>query len=274
MSDLNSSVRNEQIGDTNSISDNTDPLAPLAEEPAKPDSADEAETELSSADHIDYIHSFDKNESEELMKPMKTGDLPDHEAEEFHEFFGEIEDHHEVVPAAVQKADTVPTSPKEAEPINLAAMGKFELITLLGEILANHPVETIINDVENIKINYYKKHKAEVERARKAFVEQGGELEDFKASDDPYENEIKELLRKYRDLKADYNKNQDEHKHKNLEEKYKIIEEIKLFQHGKSAEKNVCSFKLQVGEFFQLIIYIGRFLEKGFPFRVFFFGIG
>jgi predicted nucleic acid-binding Zn-ribbon protein len=244
MSDLNSAVRNEQISDTNGISDNTDPLAPLAEEPAKSDSADTAETELSAADHIDYVHSFDKHEAEELMTPMKSGDLPDHEAEEFHEFFGEVEDHHEVVPPVIQTADVAVAPPREAESLNLSAMGKLELIAHLGELLANHPIETIINDVENIKINYYKKHKAEIEKARKTFVEQGGELEDFKASDDPYENEIKELLRKYRDLKADYNKNQDEHKHKNLEEKYKIIEEIKeLVKNKESINRTFQEFR-------------------------------
>ncbi len=244
MSDLNSSVRNEQISDANGISDNTDPLAPLAEEPAKSDSADTAETELSTADHIDYVHSFDRHEAEELMKPVITGDLHDHEAEEFHEFFGEEEDHHEVVPTVIPAADVPAAPPGEAEPINLSTMGKLELITHLGELLANHPVETIINDVENIKINYYKKHKAEIEKARKNFVEQGGELEDFMASDDPYENEIKELLRKYRDLKADYNKNQDEHKHKNLEEKYKIIEEIKeLVKNKESINRTFQEFR-------------------------------
>ena len=114
----------------------------------------------------------------------------------------------------------------------------------MSELLDSRPVETIINDVENIKINYYKKHKAEIEKKRKAFVEQGGELEDFKVEDDPYENEIKEQLRKYRDLKADYNKTQDEHKHKNLEEKYKIIEEIKeLVKNKESINRTFQEFR-------------------------------
>jgi hypothetical protein len=95
--------------------------------------------------------------------------------------------------------------------------------SLLGDMLNTRPVETIINDVENLKINYYKKHKAEIERKRKAFVEQGGELEDFKVEDDPHESEIKELLRKYRELKADYNKVQEEHKHKNLKKNIKLL---------------------------------------------------
>ena len=123
-------------------------------------------------------------------------------------------------------------------------MSKEELIALLGDLLNSHPVESIINDVENIKISYYKKHKAEIERKRKAFVEQGGELEDFKAEDDPHENEIKELLRKYRELKADYNKVQDEHKHKNLEEKYKIIEDIKeLIKNKESINRTFQEFR-------------------------------
>ena len=40
MSDLNSSVRDEQVGNTNEITDNTDPLAPLAEEHAKSESSE------------------------------------------------------------------------------------------------------------------------------------------------------------------------------------------------------------------------------------------
>jgi hypothetical protein len=245
MSDLNSSVRNEQISDANGVADNTDPLAPLAEVAAKSDSDDYADdTDSSDAAHMEYAESFDKHGAEELLSPMKAGDLPDHEAEEFHEFFEEVEDNHIVTPKASPPAETSPQEVKEAEPVNLSVLGKLELITLLGELLATRPVESIINDVENIKINYYKKHKAEIERKRKAFVEQGGELEDFKAEDDPYENDIKELLRKYRDLKGEYNKIQEEHKHKNLEEKYKIIEEIKeLIKNKESINRTFQEFR-------------------------------
>jgi len=234
MSDSNSSVRDEQINDAHSITDNTDPLAPLAEEPAKSDSADNnAEPDLSDTSDVEYVESLGKHEEEELLSPLKKGDLPDHEAEEFHEFFEEVGDHHEI--SQIPQTETTAQEEKKVEPPNLSVMSKVELIALLGELLSARPVETIINDVENIKINYYKKHKAEIERKRKAFVEQGGELEDFKVEDDPYENEIKEQLKKYRDLKAEYNKTQDEQKHHNLEEKYKIIEEIKELTNNKES---------------------------------------
>jgi hypothetical protein len=235
MSDLDSSVRNEQISDTPGVTDHTDPLDPAVDDAAQPDAAEEAaDTDLSVSSEVDYIESLSEQEAEDLISPNKASNLPDHEAEEFHEFFSAVEDNQVVTVTPVQPV-TEPVETKKEEPLNLALMSKVELIALLGELLASRPLESIINDVENIKINYYKKHKAEIERKRKAFVEQGGELEDFKVEDDPYENEIKELLRKYRDLKADYNKLQDENKQHNLEEKYKIIDEIKELTNNKES---------------------------------------
>jgi len=203
MSDLNSSVHDEQISNTQSISDNTDPITPVAENNA---------TSETSGNHI-----------------------PEHEAEAFEEFFEEVEDDVELTEKAVPVLASEPVESKPEEPANLSTMSKEELILLLRQILESKPIETIINDVENIKINYYKKHKAEIERKRKVFVEEGGELEDYKVEDDPHESEIKELLRKYRELKFDFNKVQEDHKHKNLEEKYKIIEEIKVLVKNKES---------------------------------------
>jgi hypothetical protein len=187
MSDLNSSVRDEQVGSNNDTTDNTDPLAPLAEEHANSESLENDVTAL--------------------------------ETEAFQEFPKEDSPHPVAEPASAEV--------KQEGIVNHAFMGKEELIALLGDLLSSRPVESIVNDVENIKISYYKKHKAEIERQRKAFIEQGGELEDFTAEADPHEHEIKELLGKFREMKAGFNKVQDENKHKNLEDKFKIIEDIK-----------------------------------------------
>ncbi|HLO57231.1 MAG TPA: DUF349 domain-containing protein [Bacteroidales bacterium] len=212
MSDLNSSVHDEQVGNTGGATDNTDPVTPAA--------------------------------SEDAVAKASVNDLPAHEAEEFEQFFEEVEDDVELTEKAtpVEPAEPVEAQPEEA--VNLALMSKEELIALLANLLDTKPIETIINDVENIKINYYKKHKAEIERKRKAFVEQGGEIEDFKVEDDPHEAEIKEQLRRYRELKADYNKVQEDHKHKNLEDKYKIIDEIKeLVKNKESINRTFQEFR-------------------------------
>lgn len=200
MSDLNSPVHDEPIGNTQSATDSTEGNAPGAEKNAPSQSAD--------------------------------NEIPEHEADAYEEFYQEVEDDVELTEKAVSETET---QPETGAPVNYASMSKEELIALLAEMLNNRPVETIINEVENLKINYYKKHKAEIERKRKAFVEQGGALEDFKIEDDIHEAEVKELLKKYRELKADYNKVQEDHKQKNLEEKYKIIEEIKELTNNKES---------------------------------------
>ncbi len=205
MSDLNSPVHDEPIGITQSATDSTEGNAPEA----------------------------DKNAA---LSQSVDNEIPAHEADAYEEFYQEVEDDVELTEKAAPATEAeAGTQPETGAPVNFASMSKEELIALLAEMLNNRPVETIINEVENLKINYYKKHKAEIERKRKAFVEQGGALEDFKVEDDIHEAEVKELLKKYRELKAQYNKVQEDHKQKNLEEKYKIIEEIKELTNNKES---------------------------------------
>lgn len=227
MSDLNSSVRDEQIDGAKSAADNMETLLPASLEAPGP--------EVTDATPIDPAEEAD---------PIVIPGLSEHETEDYQDFFKELDDKHEI-PVIVKPVEPGnKQSGATAEIVNYALLSKQELIALLKEMLDVSPIETIINEVENIKINYYKKHKAEIERKRKAFVEQGGELEDFQVEDDPFENEIKEQLRRYRDLKGDYNKSQDQHKHVNLDEKYKIIEEIKeLVKNKESINRTFQEFR-------------------------------
>lgn len=103
---------------------------------------------------------------------------------------------------------------------------KADLVQKLNELLTGKSIEKIRLAVENIKINYYKKHKAEVEKLRKE-AEDAGQEATFIPEPDPLEDRLKELLKKYRDMKIDFTQKQEFVKHKNLQEKYKIIEEIK-----------------------------------------------
>jgi hypothetical protein len=245
MSDLNSSVRDEQIGDPNEVADNTEPVEPVNPDTPGLEKADDVTAADPAAEpDQDPPLMIEMHEELEIIQPVVIPGLSEHETEDFQEFFKELDDKHEipVTPVSVDSANDPNVS--VGEMVSYGTLNKEELIVLLREILNSRPIEIIINDVENIKINYYKKHKAEVERKRKAFVEQGGELEDFQVEDDPHENEIKELLRKYRDLKAEYNKSQDEQKHVNLEGKYKIIEEIKeLVKNKESINRTFQEFR-------------------------------
>jgi hypothetical protein len=243
MSDLNSTVRDEQIDDANGVADNMETLHPTSLETPGPEVTDV--TPIDPAEEADHEAAFNaESEHEDVLQPVVIPGLSEHETEDFQEFFKELDDKHEI-PVIVKPAEPgEKQSATAAEIVNYASFSKQELIALLKELLDSRPIEMIINEVENIKINYYKKHKAEIEKKRKAFVEQGGELEDFQVEDDPFENEIKEQLRRYRDLKGEYNKSQDEHKHVNLEGKYKIIDEIKeLVKNKESINRTFQEFR-------------------------------
>jgi len=111
--------------------------------------------------------------------------------------------------------------------IDYPSLSKEDLVGILRDLVGNKPVEDIIQDVESIRLNFYKKHKADIDKQRKDYVTNGGNIEEFEAQPDSAELEMKELLQKYRELKSTYNKGQEDNKVSNLEEKFKIIESLK-----------------------------------------------
>ena len=102
-----------------------------------------------------------------------------------------------------------------------------ELLTKLNQLINNHPVETIVVAVEEIKSAFYKKYHADCQAAREKFVEQGGAPENFKFADEHQETTFKELYSQFRDKKNTYNQKLDAEREENLKKKLEIIEEIK-----------------------------------------------
>lgn len=242
MTNNKSSVHNEQIDNDHVIADHTESVAPMAEKNAKPQPVDvSANNDHAASINEDPAEIIENSEKEETVASITDNVLPEDQTEISNIFISIVDDHQQ---PSGEDGSAVTEAPAE-EVINYTALDKAELISLLKEMLDKQPIDSIINEVENIKINYYKKHKAEIERKRKAFVEQGGELEDFKVEDDPFENEMKELMHQYRDLKSEYNKIQEIHKQKNLEAKYRIIEGIKdLIKNKESINRTFQEFRV------------------------------
>ncbi|MBN1159247.1 MAG: DUF349 domain-containing protein [Bacteroidales bacterium] len=215
MSDLNSSVPEEQVGSQKDAAEITRTLKSGPEENSN---------QLQVESEVD---SEDVPEEKEELPDHKDGlseDGRDHKAE--NGVAEQVHDDPETVDfkPAEESAKTV----GQSEPgINYAALSMEDLVAMLREMVGNKPVESILHDVESIKINFYKKHKAEIEQRRKAFISMGGELDEFTVEPVPLELDMKELLRRFRDLKSEYNKVLEEQKVRNLEEKYNIIEKIK-----------------------------------------------
>jgi len=136
----------------------------------------------------------------------------------------------------------------ESSPIVKAAdyanLSEIELINELRNLLQNDDFESIKDDVDAIKINFFRRYRANIEAQKTAFAEAGGNLEEFKAEADPYEADLRNLLKQYQDIRNEHNKKIDETKEANLLKKYEIIEEIKaLINNKESINKTFHDFR-------------------------------
>ncbi len=130
------------------------------------------------------------------------------------------------------------------EKIDYSLLSQVELVNALRDLLESTEDVDIKADVEAIKSIFYKHHNENIEQARIAFIEAGGLEEEFVFEDDPYENDIKELLRKYGQFRKEHNKQLDSEKEENLKRKFEIIEKIKgLINNEESINKTFNEFR-------------------------------
>ena len=130
-------------------------------------------------------------------------------------------------PDAVSEKESAPVTGPGITTADYQSMDKQELLKVLEELIGSRPVHGIRNEVETIKVCFYKRHKAEVEQRRKLFMQEGGNVEDFDTGEDPAETSFKELYRNYRHSKAAHNRGLEVTRQANLEEKLRVIEDLK-----------------------------------------------
>jgi len=108
-----------------------------------------------------------------------------------------------------------------------SSYSKTQLINTLRKILAEGTVDEIRPHAEAIKGCFYKIRNNEIQEQKAAFLAQGNEEELFEPSTDLFEADLKDLLREYKNLRAELNKVQEGVKEENYYKKLAIIEEIK-----------------------------------------------
>ena len=129
-------------------------------------------------------------------------------------------------------------------PVDYSGYSKHELVETLSLIIENRAPAEIKDDVERIKILFYKKLRAEADERKAKFLEGGGKIEDYKIFVDQEEHRVKELLEKYKARKTDYSKVQEAEKYENLKKKYDIIDKIKdLVNREESINKTFQEFR-------------------------------
>ena len=127
--------------------------------------------------------------------------------------------------------------------IEMNAMTREGVIVRLAEInLQEEPIER--NELETLKQIFYKLRIAEVEAARKAFEEEGGNPEEFTPEKDPYEDRFKEIMSTIKEKRNALKEEDEQEKQANLEKKLAIIERMKeLAEAPEEANKAYNEFK-------------------------------
>ncbi|PID91973.1 MAG: DNA primase [Bacteroidetes bacterium] len=129
-------------------------------------------------------------------------------------------------------SDTENKETKEEARVNFSLLSKEDLVKLLREKLDHPGKANMRRDVEEIKQAFEDKRRAIVEEKKQAFLEEGGSIEDFHPQPDPLEAEVKELMGKYRSLRAEYSKQLEKSKQDNLRKKQAILQEFRGLMEG------------------------------------------
>ena len=196
---------------------------PAAEEPVAEASAEEAAPRAKRARIQPAAEPVAEAADEEAVPGEAQVDFADEEAALAAQNAGlEIEGETAEEAAADQLAEETPEAADK-----FAGKGKEELVALFARMLEEQPVQSIRRDVEALKIAFYRIRRAEVEAARRRFVEEGGAEEDFAPSVDGAEIQLKEQFKEYRQRRDAFIANLEAEKEANYKVKLGIIDELK-----------------------------------------------
>lgn len=133
---------------------------------------------------------------------------------------------------------------ESTEEVDYTTYSKEELISELKSLLEKDDIIERKDQVELIKTHFYKKHNAENTEKRKEFLENGGDVAEYKIEQDPLEDELKELYKEFKSKKAKHNQEIEQQKQENLKKKYNIIDQIqKLTESKESLNQTFHDFK-------------------------------
>ena len=168
-----------------------------------------------------------KSEKAEVTEEQTTNEIKDDKVE-----------------AKEQKAEKKPKQEKK-ESVDYSKFTQVELVNALRDALDNHEDYSDIKaEIDIIKAAFYKIRNENLEQAKKEFIEGGGIAEEFVPEEDPYENDIRDQLRRYKQIRIEQNKQLDQEKEENLKRKYEVIENIKgLINNEESINKTFNEFR-------------------------------
>lgn len=148
-----------------------------------------------------------------------------------------------VAEVAEAQVAAAPADAETTEPVVEQRLTKVQVVEKL-RLLALSEDEISRAEIEALKQAFYKIHSAEVEAARRSFVEGGGDAEQFQAPHDELEEAYKQAMAVVKEKRSEANAELEKRKELNLQIKMSIIEELKeLLESPEDANKNYVEFK-------------------------------
>jgi len=211
-----------------------------------------AEETSETVETVEPVEPVEPVETSEIVEPVETSETVEAVV---NEETRELSSKSRVVKVTQQEIDEISAAGSfskeddfyllnKKERVDYSKYTQIELVNALRDLLENGDDADIKIDIEVIKSVFYKQKNENIEQSRLAFIEAGGMEEEFVPEDDFYENDIRELLKKYGQVRKDHNKQLDSEKEDNLKRKFEIIEKIKgLINNEESINRTFNEFR-------------------------------
>ena len=125
-----------------------------------------------------------------------------------------------------EEAQEVEPENEEMSKVDYSSLDKAQLVEELEKLLTR-PVDSVKEQVAQIKAAFFAIRKEEVAKEKAEAIENGEDEASFEAKEDELESKLKGLLVDFKEKRAEYNAEQEAVKQANLEKKQAIIDEIK-----------------------------------------------
>ena len=169
-------------------------------------------------------------DSHDTNQPLKQGELEEEKKA--------VEVSEEITETPAE--ETIVEKPTE----NASKLSTKEEVLLRLKEVAQDAENANKQELDGLKQTFYKIHNAEIEAAKKAFVENGGAEEEFIAQPSGVEEEFKSLMAAIKEKRSALAAEIEKQKEENLQVKLSIIEELKeLVESPDDANKSYNEFK-------------------------------
>lgn len=169
-------------------------------------------------------------DSHDTNQPLKQGELEEEKKA--------VEVSEEITETPAE--ETIVEKPTE----NASKLSSKEEVLLRLKEVAQDAENANKQELDGLKQTFYKIHNAEIEAAKKTFVENGGAEEEFIAQPSGVEEEFKSLMAAIKEKRSALAAEIEKQKEENLQVKLSIIEELKeLVESPDDADKSYNEFK-------------------------------